>query len=237
MASSADLSGRRVLLVGATGGIGRAVAHRLAAEGVELFLVARSAAALDTLARESGGRALPGDASDPSFVDGLRGVVESHGPVSVLIHAAGSFHLAPVAETDPSDFRSMVDSNLVAPFLLMRAFLPGMIAAGDGHVVTLGSVAGRVAFPENGGYSAAKFGVRGLHAVLEQELRGTGVRCTLVEPAATDTPIWDALDPDGRDDLPSRSAMLEPGAVADAIHYVITRPPDVQIPTVAVQRS
>jgi short-subunit dehydrogenase len=134
-------------------------------------------------------------------------------------------------------FRELIEGNLVGPFLLMRAFLPAMLAAASGHVVTVGSVAGRVAFPGNGAYSASKFGVRGLHAVLAEELRGTGVRCTLVEPAATDTPIWDPFDPDRREDLPSRAVMLSPEAVADAIEYSITRPVGVQIPTVSVQRS
>ena len=89
----------------------------------------------------------------------------------------------------------------------------------------------------NGAYSAAKFGVRGLHAVLDEELKGTGVRAALLEPAATDTPLWDPLDPDGREDLPSRAAMLDPARVADAVLYIVTRPPDVRIPALAVERS
>jgi hypothetical protein len=89
-------------------------------------------------------------------------------------------------------FDRMIAVNLRAAFLLMRAFVPGMLARGRGHIVTIGSVAGRQAFPSNGAYSASKFGVRGLHAVLAAELRGTGVRATFVEPAATDTPLWDA---------------------------------------------
>jgi NADP-dependent 3-hydroxy acid dehydrogenase YdfG len=149
----------------------------------------------------------------------------------------GTFDLAPVAETDPAMFDRMIDGNLRGPFLVLRAFLPAMLEAGRGHVVTIGSVAGRVAFPGNGAYSASKFGVRGLHAVLEQELRGTGVRCTLVEPAATDTSIWDPIDPDSRPDLPSREAMLSAGAVADAVVYAVTRPPELHVPTIAVQRS
>jgi NADP-dependent 3-hydroxy acid dehydrogenase YdfG len=237
MRSSVELTGRRVLLAGASGGIGLAVARRLSAAGARLHLVARRADRLEAAAREVGGAALAGDVSDAEFVEALRGRVEADGPLDVLIHAAGGFDLAPVAETDPSMFRTMVDTNLVGPFLLMRAFLPGMLGARAGHIVTVGSVAGRVAFPGNGAYSASKFGVRGLHAVLAEELRGTGVRCTLVEPAATDTSIWDPLDPDSRSDLPSRSAMLPADAVADAVLYSITRPPEVQIPTVAVQRS
>jgi NADP-dependent 3-hydroxy acid dehydrogenase YdfG len=112
-----------------------------------------------------------------------------------------------------------------------------MLARGHGHLVQLGSVAGRVAYPGNGAYSASKFGLRGLHEVLLQELRGTGVRATLVEPAATDTPLWDPLDPDGRDDLPSRAAMLRPEDVARAVVFAISQPRGVQIPVLAVEAS
>jgi NADP-dependent 3-hydroxy acid dehydrogenase YdfG len=237
MASSADLSGQRILVAGASGGIGLAVARRLATAGAELFLVARRAAPLEAAAAETGGTALAGDMVDPAFVEALRSSVAAAGALDALVNAAGTFDLAPVATTSPEMFRRMVDGNLTGPFLLMRAFLPGMLEARRGHVLTVGSVAGRVAFPGNGAYSASKFGVRGLHAVLEQELRGTGVRCTLVEPGATDTAIWDPLDPDGRPDLPGRDLMLSAQAVADAVHYALTRPPDVLIPTLPVQRS
>jgi NADP-dependent 3-hydroxy acid dehydrogenase YdfG len=120
---------------------------------------------------------------------------------------------------------------------LIRAVLPGMLERGDGHIVTLGSVAGRVAFPENGAYSAGKFGARGLHAVLAAELRGTGVRATFVEPAATDTPLWDAIDRARHGGLPPREAMLAPSAVADAVLYAVTRPKEVAVPNILVERS
>jgi NADP-dependent 3-hydroxy acid dehydrogenase YdfG len=237
MASSAELSGRRILVAGATGGIGLAVARRLAAAGAQLILVARRTAPLEAAAAETGGTAVAGDISDLAFVETLRAGVTRGGDLDALVNAAGDFDLAPVATTSAVMFRRMVDANLTAPFFLMRAFLPAMLEARRGHIVTVGSVAGRVAFPGNGAYSASKFGVRGLHAVLEQELRGTGVRCTLLEPGATDTGIWDPLDPDGRADLPGRDVMLSGDAVADAVHYALTRPPDVLIPTLPVQRS
>jgi NADP-dependent 3-hydroxy acid dehydrogenase YdfG len=237
MASSAELSGHRILVAGASGGIGLAVARRLATAGAELFLVARRAAPLEAAAAETGGTALAGDIEDPAFLEALLVKTSAAGALDALVNAAGAFDLAPVATTSPEMFRRIVDANLTAPFLLMRAFLPGMLEARRGHVLTVGSVAGRVAFPGNGAYSASKFGIRGLHAVLEQELRGTGVRCTLVEPGATDTTIWDPLDPDGRPDLPGRDLMLPADAVADAVHYALTRPPDVLISTLPVQRS
>jgi NADP-dependent 3-hydroxy acid dehydrogenase YdfG len=237
MGSSAELSGRRVVVAGGSGGIGLAVARRLAEAGAELILVARRPGPLEAAAREVGAMAVAGDVTDRGFVAELKAQVDRGGTPDALINAGGAFDLASVASTDPDMFDRMVAANLTGPFLLIRAFLPDMLGAGRGHIVTVGSVAGRVAFPGNGAYSASKFGIRGLHAVLDQELKGTGVRCTLIDPAATDTTIWDPLDPDRRADLPSREAMLSPAAVADAVHYVMTRPPDVQIPAVSVQRS
>lgn len=237
MASSVDLTGRRVLVTGATGGIGRAVARRLADAGADLVLVARTRDRLEAIAAPLGATAVPGDAGDPADVAVVRDRVEGDGGTYGLVNAAGTFDLAPVAETDPAMFERMIHGNLRAPFLMTRALLPGMLERGAGHVVTVGSVAGRVALPGNGAYSASKYGVRGLHEVLMAELRGTGVRTTLVEPTATDTGIWDPLAPDDRDDLPARDEMLAPDAVADAVLFALTRPPAVSIPTVAVQRS
>ncbi len=237
LADALDLRGRRIIVTGATGGIGQATAARLTEAGAELVLVARTADRLEALAAELDATAVVGDAGEPGDVDALRDRVEAGPPVYALVHAVGTFDLAPVAETAPELFERMVHGNLRAPFLVTRAFLPGMLERGEGHVVTIGSIAGRAAFPGNGAYSASKFGVRGLHEVLHAELRGTGVRATLVEPAATDTGIWDPLAPDTRDDLPGRDQMLDPDAVAEAVLFAMTRPPSVGIPTVAVQRS
>jgi NAD(P)-dependent dehydrogenase (short-subunit alcohol dehydrogenase family) len=146
-----------------------------------------------------------------STEDGIARVRDALGDGAVpdiVVHAAGAFELAPLAQTSVTSFDRMVAVNLRAAFLLIRTFVPGMLERGTGHIVTIGSVAGRNAFPSNGAYSASKFGVRGLCAVLAAELRGTGVRATFVEPAATDTPLWDAVDMAGSPGLPPRSAML-----------------------------
>ena len=237
--SSSDegLNDRVVLVTGATGGIGRAVAHALTAEGARVAVMARTAGPLDELANMLDAVALPGDCGDPTDMDRVREQLDGMGGAYAVVNAAGTFDLAAVAETDVEMFDRMVHGNLRGPFVATRALLPGMLERGSGHVVTIGSVAGRVAFPGNGAYSASKFGVRGLHEVLHAELRGTGVRATLVEPAATDTGIWDPLGPDQRDDLPGRDDMLAPDAVAKAVLFALTRPPSVAIPTVAVQRS
>lgn len=226
-------------MTGASSGIGLATCHALAGAGARLWLVARTEAPLRAAAAAVGGRPLVADVSDAGAVARLHEqVVEEAGGVpDVVVSAAGAFALAPVAETPVAAFDRMLAVNLRAPFLVARAFLPGMLARGSGHLVTIGSVAGRVAFPHNGAYSASKFGVRGLHAVIDSELRGTGVRATLVEPAATDTPLWDAVDAAAHPGLPPRAAMLPVAAVADAVLYALTRPPEVDVRVVTLERT
>ena len=108
---------------------------------------------------------------------------------------------------------------------------------GSGSHVLVGSVADAQGFSGNSAYAASKYGVRGLHEVLAEELRGTGVRATLVEPAATDTPAWDPYDPDHRPDLPDRAQMLAPADVAEAVLFAATRPPGVRLPLLRIERG
>jgi NADP-dependent 3-hydroxy acid dehydrogenase YdfG len=145
--------------------------------------------------------------------------------------------IAPVERLSPADFRATLDTNLVAPFLLVRALVPAMRARGSGTIVTVGSVADRTTFPENGAYAASKYGLRALHEVVRAELRGSGVRATLVSPGPVDTPLWDALDPDAREGFTPRAAMLSADAVADAILYVATRPAEVNVDELRLSRS
>ena len=116
--------------------------------------------------------------------------------LDVLVNAAGVFDLAPVVETGGEVLSRNLAVNLAGVMHVTRAFLPGMLAAGSGLVTNVGSVAGWRAFPDNAAYSASKYGLRGLHDVLLEELRGTGVRACLLEPGAVDTGIWDPHDPD-----------------------------------------
>lgn len=234
------LQGRTAVVTGASRGIGLEVARRLRDAGARVVLVARGEEALRAAAVETGGIALPADVTDPTAVARLVGellqVTGGYTP-DILVNAAGRFALAPVAETDPQVFDELLAVNLRGPFLLIRAFLPGMLERGSGDIVTMGSVAGRHAFPHNGAYSASKFGLRGLHAVLDTELRGSGVRATLVEPAATDTPLWDTVDFSRNPGLPAREAMLSAAAVADTVVYAVTRPREVALRTLAIERA
>jgi NADP-dependent 3-hydroxy acid dehydrogenase YdfG len=103
--------------------------------------------------------------------------------------------------------------------------------------VNIGSIADRVAFPENGAYAASKFGLRGLHEVLRAELRGSGVRATLVSPGPVDTSLWDEIDPDHRPGFAPRSSMLSADAVAQAVIYVVTQPAEINVDELRLSRS
>lgn len=236
--SAPDLKDQVVAITGASRGIGRAAALRVAASGARVALLARSRGALEELAGETGGKAIPCDITDPSSLERARTALSEWAgqEPDAVVAAAGVFQLAPIEELPDDVLSSNLDVNLKGGILTVRVFLPGLKRRGRGTIVQVGSVAGRRAFPGNGAYSASKFGLRGFHEVLLEELRGTGVRATLLEPAATDTSIWDPMDPDLDSGLPDRASMLRPEEVAEAIHFVLTRPSGVQIPSLPLER-
>jgi NADP-dependent 3-hydroxy acid dehydrogenase YdfG len=164
-------------------------------------------------------------------------VATAGGAIDILVNNAGVFPLAPVLDTTPDSFERTLAANLSAPFRVLHGVLPGMRARGRGHVVTIGSVADRRIFGGNGAYSASKFGARALHEVLREECAGTGVRTTLVSPAATDTPIWDPVDPDNTPGFPPRASMLRAEDVADAVLWAVTRPPHVNVDELRISRA
>ncbi len=236
-AGDTPLEGHAALVTGASRGIGRATARALAGAGARVYLVGRSRDVLEPLADELGGEALPADLADDTDVWAMaeRLLEVSGGPPDLVVNSAGFFSLSPMRSTSVQDFDRNVGINLRGTFLVIRALLPPMLERRSGLIVNIGSVAGWRAFPENAAYSASKFGLRGLHDVLLEELRGTGVRATLVEPAACDTALWDPLDPDADPALPDRAAMLRPEDVAQAVLFAATRPPEVQLPLLRIE--
>ena len=238
-AADLPLRGRRALVTGASRGIGRAVAERLAEGGAEVHCLSRTPGAVEALAASTGGRVWAADLTDDaeawSVIDELR--EHCGGAPDIVVASSGAFSLARLADTTLDDFDRMLQVNLRGAFIVVRALLPHMLTRGSGDVVLVGSVAGRRAFPANGAYSASKFGLRGMHEVLLEELRGTGVRTSMIEPAATDTSLWDPLDPDTDPNLPGRGDMLRAEDVADAVRYVVSRPPHVRIPLLQIERG
>ncbi len=192
----------------------------LARAGVHVLAVSRSGPIVADLTR-------------PEEIDRL---VERIGNApDFIINMAGMFHLARIEDTDPRAFDALLALNVGAPFRLIRAFLPAMRARRSGHIVTIGSVADHVAFPENAAYSASKYAVRGLHEVLREELRGSPVRATLISPAAVNTSLWDQYD--ARPGLPERAGMLSPLAVVDAILFALRQAPGVSIDEIRLSHT
>ncbi len=224
---------RTALVTGGSRGIGLAVARALVREGVRVALVARGASELDSRARELGEGTVPVPADVTSGSEVERAVAhlrEAFGDVpDLLINNAGIFQPTPLHVLTTDEFARMMQVNLVAPFIVLRALLPSWREQGRGHVITLGSIADRTIFPDNGAYSASKFGIRAMHEVLRAETRGTGVRTTLVSPGATDTPIWDSVTLPAENRFPPRDKMLSAEVVADAVVWAATRPPNVNV--------
>lgn len=236
MSENRQLSGRTALVSGASKGIGRAITEALAERGARVHVWARNPQPAEALARSTGGRGWAVDLADDGAVwQAVDELLESEGAPAMVVACAGAFTMAPLVETSVQEFDRLLTVNLRGTFLLYRALLPAMLEAGRGDLVTIGSAAGRRAFPANGAYAASKYGQRGLHEVLAEELRGTAVRCTLVEPAATDTPLWDPIDPDARPDLPARAEMLHPEDVAEAVLFSVSRPAHVRIPLLQIE--
>lgn len=208
---------------------------------MRVALIARTPAPLQALAGSLGelAHAFPCDLTDADAVRELAvGMDRALGAApDVLVNNAGLFRLSPVEAMAPADFSAVLQTNLVAPFLLTRAVLPAMRARGTGTIVTLGSIADRNVFPENGAYAASKYGLRALHEALRMELRGSGVRATLVSPGPVNTPLWDLVNPDERPGFTPRAAMLSPEDVADAIWYAMSRPATVNIDELRLSRS
>ena len=229
------------VITGASKGIGAAVARRFVQEGVRVALLARHVAPLEALFAELGPRAIAHscDVTDSAAVTtAVQQIGETFGGApDILVNNAGLFQLAPVEAMDPVDFSAVVQVNLVAPFLVARALLPAMRVRGSGTIVTLGSIADRNVFPENGAYAASKFGLRALHEAMRAELRGSGVRAVLVSPGPVDTPLWDPVDPDARPGFTPRASMLTAADVADAIWFTVSRPGSVNIDELRLSRS
>ena len=236
-----DRPQRTALVTGASRGIGLEVARLFAADGIRVAMLARSETDLAARAKEIGGDAIPircdvANADDVTAA-ATRAVSEFGDAPDIVVNNAGLFTLATIENTELAAFRSALDINLVAPFLIARTFIERMRARRGGHIVTIGSIADRSVFPENAAYASSKYGVRALHEVLRAELRGSGVRTTLVSPAQVDTAMWDQIDPDSRSGFTPRREMLSARAVAEAVQYAVSQPADVNVDELRISHS
>ena len=190
-----NIQGKRILITGAAGGIGRMLAKELARKGGVLLLADRVQDTLETLRDEiqaAGGEAKVAavDLLQPEAPDRLAATaVQELGGVDVLVNLAGIMSFKLFHEETPESIERLWRVNAIVPMLLTRALLPQMLERRDGRVVNVGSVYGSIGFPCFVNYSANKFAVRGFSQALRRELDGTGVGVTYVGPRYVRTPI------------------------------------------------
>ncbi len=175
------LDGATVLLTGASGGIGAAIARGVAERGARLLLSGRRAQALDPLAAELGATAVVADLADRDDVTRLANAAQAAG-VDVLIANAAVPASGVLGDFTLAQIDRMLDVNLRAPIALADALAPGMIARGRGHLVFIGSLSGKTASPASSIYSATKFGLRGFALGLREDLRPHGVGVSVIAP-------------------------------------------------------
>ena len=190
-----DLQDKRIILTGASGGIGKALALTLAAQGAKLGLVARNTALLESLVtqvKQSGGHAIAitTDITRPEQHADILDSMRAHfGGTDILINNAGIMQFTDFSEQSPESIMSIINTNITAPMLLTHAVLAGMKEQGTGHIVNIGSIFGSIGFAYYAAYSASKFALRGFSEALRRELAETDINVTYVAPRAVRTPL------------------------------------------------
>jgi short-subunit dehydrogenase len=183
-----ELRGKRVVITGASRGIGEGLAHGFAASGSNVALVARSSDVIEKLAADLGGSAHPADLADPRQVATLINRIEDEaGPVDVLVNNAGMDFAGAFWETTPHDLSAIMQVNLSTPMELCRQVIPRMLHRGRGHIVNISSLAACGLYPGLTAYSTTKAGLSHFTAGLRADLRKLPVKTTLVEMAGVPT--------------------------------------------------
>jgi NAD(P)-dependent dehydrogenase (short-subunit alcohol dehydrogenase family) len=225
---------KRYLITGASRGIGRAIAQKLAASDIELLLHGRDPVALaETCKSVKSGCAravsLIHDLAKPSGVSDLISKVGDK-PIDLLVNNAGVAVVKPFAEITQIEWDQTLGVNVTAPFLLTQHFAPRMPPGSS--VVNILSVAAKTGFPNWSAYCMSKFALEGFSQSVREELRDHKIRVINVYPAATDTDIWNNVDGNW-----PRDKMISADEVAGAVAYALSRPADVALENITVSHA
>lgn len=234
------LDGKRVLITGASAGIGEACARAFAARGAHLALSARRGKRVQALAAElaeAHGVEARGHALDVTEREAVAAYVEelegSGFAVDILVNNAGKARgLAKLHEGDLDDFDEMIDTNVKGLLYVTRSVVPHMVARDSGHVINIGSIAGRWVYPKGGVYNATKFAVWALNEGMNIDLLGTRVRVSSVDPGLTETEFSEVRfhgDVERAQAVYAGTEPLTGTDIADAVVYVANTPPHVDV--------
>lgn len=221
-----NVKDRIVLITGASSGIGWETALAFARKGAKIAIAARSGDKLQELAqliREEGTECLAAtvDVTDEPSVHAMAEQVTGHyGRIDVLVNNAGFGIFAPVVEADLNDLKAMMEVNYFGIVRCIQAIVPQMMRQKMGYIVNVASVAGFMAAPAHGGYSATKFAVIGLSEALREEMNPYGIMVTTVNPGPIDTPFFDKADIENIPKIAKRF-MLKPEQVAREIVHAV----------------
>lgn len=226
-----------VIVTGASAGFGASIARRFVTEGARVVLSARRLDKLDALARELGDHALPVklDVRDRAMVDEVFGDLPAPFNLpDILVNNAGlALGLLPAQQTDLDDWDAMIDTNNKGLVYCTRAVLPGMVSRGRGHIINLGSIAGRYPYPGGNVYGATKAFTKQFSLNLRADLLGTPVRVTNIEPGLCGGTEFSTVRFKG-DDVRASSVYdgtepLTADDIAEAVYWAASLPPHVNI--------
>lgn len=229
---------KTALITGATSGIGRATARLLAKNNFRLIICGRRAERLAELENElkefTDVHSLQFDVSDKQGVnEAINSLPEAFSTIDVLINNAGNAHgLSAIQDGDTDDWDAMIDSNIRGLLYVSKAIIPIMIQQQSGHIINIGSIAGKEVYPNGNVYCATKYAVDALNQGMRMDLNQYGIRVGAINPGAVETEFSEVRF---KGDTNRAAAVyrgfepLKPEDIADIIHFVITRPYHINI--------
>ncbi|MEM8806209.1 MAG: SDR family oxidoreductase [Cyanobacteria bacterium P01_G01_bin.38] len=232
---------RRVLVTGASTGIGKATAIAFAKAGFEVALVSRSKPKLSALADELMAIGAPNVGVFPidlaaltQIKPAIEQIVDTFGALDILVNNAGMGYTGSLSEMSLDDWQHVINLNLTSAFQCIQAVLPSMRTRQTGLIVNIASIAARQAFPDWGAYGVSKAALLALSRAVSVEEKGHGVRITTVLPGAVNTPLWDTDTVQADFD---RSGMLTPEMVANSILHTALLPAEAVIEELTLMPS
>lgn len=228
------LKDKIAVVTGASSGIGAAIARELAGRGAFVVLTARTEALLREQAAglgERGAYLVLDVTSSEAVAACVEQVIARYGRIDIWVNNAGYGVFQTVAEAPLEQFEDMMNVNYMGTVRCTKAVLPHMLAARKGQIVNIASLAGKVASAKGGGYSATKHAVLGFTDALRQELAGTGIGVTAINPGPIDTPFFQRADPEGNYVRNIRWMLLKPETVArKAVNAIVKRRAELNLP-------